>query len=85
MVDDIDIYRTAKLLIDRDSEDAPVHAAMRADELMDQEYVYQGPGIYLPVYSYLPRRPARHFNHRGLGASPPGGPARQRARKRLAL
>ena len=32
---EIDIYRAAKLLVDRHSEDAPIHAAMRADELMD--------------------------------------------------
>ena len=35
MIDDIDIYRAAKLLVDRHGEDAPIHAAMRADELMD--------------------------------------------------
>ena len=34
MTSDPDIYRAAKLLIDQHSDDAPVHAAMRADELM---------------------------------------------------
>ena len=33
MVDDNDIYRSAKLLIDRDGEEAPSKAARRADEL----------------------------------------------------
>ena len=33
MVDDEDIYRSAKLLIDRDGEEAPSKAARRADEL----------------------------------------------------
>ena len=36
MTDDIDVYRSAKLLVDRHGGDAPIHAAMRADELMDQ-------------------------------------------------
>ena len=35
MTDDIDIWRCAKLLVDRHGEDAPINAAMRADELMD--------------------------------------------------
>ena len=35
MTSDIDIYRSANLLIQQHGEDAPVHAAMRADELME--------------------------------------------------
>ena len=31
----IDIYRTANELIKQHGEDAPIHAAMRADELLD--------------------------------------------------
>jgi len=31
---DLDIYRTAKLLVDQHGQDAPIHAAMRADELL---------------------------------------------------
>jgi len=31
---DIDIWRAAKLLVDRHGDEAPVHAAMRADELL---------------------------------------------------
>ena len=34
MTSDLDIYRTAKLLVDQHGEDAPIHAAMRADDLM---------------------------------------------------
>ncbi len=34
MTDELDIWRSAKLLVDRHGEDAPIHAAMRADELM---------------------------------------------------
>lgn len=32
---DIDIYRSAKMLIDRHGADAAVHAAMRADKMLD--------------------------------------------------
>ncbi len=35
MVDDLDIYRSAKELIEQHGKDAPIHAAMRADELME--------------------------------------------------
>ncbi len=34
MVDDVDIYRSAKLLVDQHGDEAPIHAAMRADELL---------------------------------------------------
>ena len=35
MIPDIDIYRSAKLLIDEHGEDAPIQAAMKADELLE--------------------------------------------------
>jgi len=35
VTEEIDIYRTAKFLIDQHGEDAPIHAAMRADKLLD--------------------------------------------------
>ncbi len=35
MVDDLDIYRSANELIEQHGEDAPIRAAMRADELME--------------------------------------------------
>ena len=35
MVDEIDIWRTAKQVIDQHGEDASTFAAMRADELLD--------------------------------------------------
>lgn len=34
MTAEIDIWRTAKLMIDKHGEDAAIQAAMRADELM---------------------------------------------------
>ncbi len=33
MLSDLDIYRSANELIEQHGEDAPIHAAMRADEL----------------------------------------------------
>ena len=35
MTSDLDIYRTARLLIEQHDVEAPIHAAMRADELLD--------------------------------------------------
>ena len=35
MIADLDIYRTANLLIEQHGDEAPIHAAMRADELLD--------------------------------------------------
>ncbi len=35
MTSDLDIYRSARLLIDQPGEDAYFHAAMRADELLE--------------------------------------------------
>jgi len=36
MVSDLDVYRSAKLLIDQHDDEAPIHAAMRADEFLDK-------------------------------------------------
>ncbi len=35
MTSDIDIYRSANLLVRQHGEDAPIHAAMRADALLE--------------------------------------------------
>lgn len=34
LISDVDIYRTAMLLVDQHGEDRPIHAAMRADEFL---------------------------------------------------
>ena len=34
MIPDLDIYRSAKLLVDQHGDEAPIHAAMRIDELL---------------------------------------------------
>ncbi len=36
MTSDLDIYRSARVLVKRHSEDAPIHAAMRADAMLDK-------------------------------------------------
>ena len=35
MIPDLDIYRAANLLVKRHGEDAPIHAAMRADATLE--------------------------------------------------
>ena len=35
MTDETDTWRTAKLLVDQHGADAPIHAAMKADEMLD--------------------------------------------------
>ncbi len=36
MTSDLDIYRSANLLIKQHGEDAPIHAAMRADAMLEK-------------------------------------------------
>ncbi len=36
MTSDLDIYRTGRLLIERHGSEAPVHAAMRADAMLEK-------------------------------------------------
>ena len=35
MIPDLDIYRSPQLLVNHHGPDAPIHAAMRADELLE--------------------------------------------------
>ncbi len=35
MIPDLDIYRSAQALVKRHGEDAPIHAAMRADAMLE--------------------------------------------------
>ncbi len=35
MTSDLDIYRSANILVKRHGEDAPIHAAMRADAMLE--------------------------------------------------
>ncbi len=36
MIPDLDLYRSAQALIKRHGEDAPIHAAMRADAMLEK-------------------------------------------------
>ncbi len=36
MTSDLDIYRSANLLVKQHGEDAPIHAAMRADAMLEK-------------------------------------------------
>ncbi len=36
MIPDLDTYRSAQLLVTRHGEDAPIHAAMRADAMLEK-------------------------------------------------
>ena len=36
MIPDIDIFRSANLLVKQHGQDAPIHAAMRADAMLDK-------------------------------------------------
>ena len=48
MATDLDIYRSAKLLIDQYGDDASLHAAKRADELLDKGDL-DGQGAWLRI------------------------------------
>ena len=48
MVDDLDIYRSANELIEQHGEDAPIHTAMRADELMETGDM-EGKAVWLRI------------------------------------
>ena len=47
-VAEIDIWRSAKLLIDQHGDEAPIHAAMRADEQLDKGDI-EGRAVRLKV------------------------------------
>ena len=36
MIPDLDIFRSAQVLVKHHGQDAPIYAAMRADELLEQ-------------------------------------------------
>ncbi len=36
MISDLDIYRSANVLVKQHGQDAPIHAAMRADAMLDK-------------------------------------------------
>ena len=48
MTADLDIYRTANELIKQHGDDAPIHAAMRADKLMEAGDM-EGKAVWLRI------------------------------------
>ena len=48
MTTNTDIYRAANELIKQDGEDAPIHAAMRADELLEAGDM-EGKAVWLRI------------------------------------
>ena len=48
MVTDLDIYRTAKLFVDKHGAEAPIHAAMKADAMLDKGDM-DGKAVWLRV------------------------------------
>ena len=48
MVSELDIYRSAKLLIDQHGEDAPIFAAMQADKCHEGGYL-DGKAVWMAV------------------------------------
>ena len=48
MISDLDIFRSANELIEQHGEDAPIHAAMRADELMEAGDM-EGEAVWLRI------------------------------------
>ncbi len=48
MTSDLDVYRAAHLLIGRHGDDAPIEAAMRADELMEAGDM-EGEAVWLRI------------------------------------
>ena len=78
---DIDVYRSAKFLIDQHGQDAILQAAIRADELRDagdpRESVAEGRRPAVEVQPRMWRMPSRHLRRR---PSPPRrrGPIRGR-------
>ena len=45
MLTNLDIYRSANVLVKRHGQDAPIEAAMRADELLEAGYLDGGYGV----------------------------------------
>ncbi len=48
MTSDLDIYRTAKLFVDKHGAEAPIHAAMQADAMLERGDM-DGKAVWLRV------------------------------------
>ncbi len=61
MIPDLGIYRSANVLVTRHGQDAPIHAAMRADAMLTLELWQMPPGLHT----------LGPTNSRGLKVDPP--------------
>ena len=57
MPDDIDIYRSAKLLVDQHGEDAPIFAAQQADACWERGEL-DGKAVWIRVIRAITWKPA---------------------------
>ena len=48
MIPDLDVYRTAKLLVDKHGDEAPIHAAMKAEAMLHKGDM-NGKAVWLRV------------------------------------
>ncbi len=65
MTYDLDIYRSAKLLIDQHGEDAARHAAMRADALLEGGDM-EGKTVWLRILSAVKELQQREPGERAV-------------------
>ncbi len=57
MTSDLDIYRSAQVLVNQHGEDAPIHAAMRADAMLEKGDL-DGQAVWLRILRATKERPA---------------------------
>ncbi len=65
MTSDLDIYRSAKLLIDQHGEDAARHAAKRADALLEAGDM-EGKAVWLRILSVVKELQQREPGERAV-------------------
>jgi len=63
MTTDIDVYRSANLLIKQHGDDAEIHAAMRADELLASGDL-DGQRVWMQIIKAI--KDFRNLNPKGL-------------------
>ncbi len=52
LIPDLDIYRTAKLFVDKHGAEAPIHAAMKADAMLDKGDM-EGKAVWLRIVAAI--------------------------------
>jgi hypothetical protein len=72
MTSDIDIFRSANILVKQHGEDAPIHAAMRADAMLEAGDL-DGYAAWKRILRRV-ERTERNLRQRGLTPCPESGP-----------